>query len=387
MISASTSASHAASLQIIIIGAGIGGLTLANLLRQAAPSIHVQIFERDSAANIHAQGGTLGLKDPGGLTALQRLGMYEEIHAVSKTVTQFTILTQSGKHLLTLHGHPHSLRVSRATLRDLLLRVIHQLITFDTLCTGYAEKQGKPLVKLSGGREQTADVVVACDGVKSAIRQQLVGDKPHYEGLSAISGGIATAEVHPLLAEGPLLVIGKGVSLVLDQESEHIGWALTLHTNHKELEPLPKSILKERVTEATRQWYSPIHEIVSNTKVDDVAYLGGFYDKEPLRYARAGNLVLLGDAAHPMSPFRGEGANMAMRDAISFVDTLHATGESQLEQALVRYEHEMLARTRKSVLESRKAAREMHSRNPLTHSLLLGKLRLANRLLPLFQKE
>jgi 2-polyprenyl-6-methoxyphenol hydroxylase-like FAD-dependent oxidoreductase len=313
--------------------------------------------------------------------------MYEEIHAMSKPVTRFTILTQRGKHLLTLHGHPHSLRVSRGTLRDLLMRDIQQMISFDTLCTGYAVEQGKPLVRLSGGREEIADVVVACDGVKSAIRHQLVGDKPHYLGLSAITGGVVAAEVHPLLADGPLLVIGRGVSLVLDQESDRIGWALTLCTNHKELEPLSKSVLKERVLAATRQWYSPIYEIVSNTNVDDIAYSGGFYDKEPLKHARAGTLVLLGDAAHPMSPFRGEGANMAMRDALSLVDTLHAAGESQFEQALARYEQEMLARTRKSVMESRKAAREMHSRNALTRSLLLGKLRLADRVLPLIQKE
>lgn len=258
----STSASYPTPLHLIIIGAGIGGLTLANLLRQTDPAIHVRILERDSSAHIRMQGGTLGLKDSGGLTALQRLGMDEEMQAVSKPVTQFTILTQQGKHLLTLHGHPHSLRVSRATLRDILLRDIQQTITFDTLCTGYTEKQGKPVVRLSDGREETSDVVIACDGVKSAIRHQLVRDLPHFLGLSAITGGVATAEVHPLLADGPLLVIGKGVSLVMDQEPDHIGWALTLHTSYQELEPLPKSALKERVLAATQRWYSPVREIV-----------------------------------------------------------------------------------------------------------------------------
>ena len=88
-----------------------------------------------------------------------------------------------------------------------------------------------------------------------------------------------------------------------------------------------------------------------------------------------------------MSPFRGEGANMAMRDAFSFVDVLQTIQSDQLKQALMQYEREMLARTKKTILESRKAAREMHSRNPVTRWLLLGKLHLANRLLPRFQKE
>ncbi len=387
MNSASTAASSSTPLHIIIIGAGIGGLTLANLLRQSDPAIHVRVFESDSAAHMRTQGGTLGLKDSGGLTALQRLGMYEEIRAVSKPVTQFTILTQQGKHLLTLHGHPHSLRVSRDTLRDILLRDIQQTMTFDTLCTGYTEKQGKPVVRISDGREETADVVVACDGVKSAIRHQLVGDLPHFLGLSAITGSVSTAEVHPLLADGPFLVMGKGVSLVMDQEPDRIGWALTLHTKQQELEPLPKSVLQERVLAATQRWYSPVREIVRATHLDDVAYLGGFYDKEPLQHARAGRLVLLGDAAHPMSSFRGEGANMAMADALSFVDILSRAEGSQLEQARACYEREMLTRTQKAVLESRKAAGEMHSHNWLTQALLRGKLQLAHRLLPLVQKE
>ena len=78
---------------------------------------------------------------------------------------------------------------------------------------------------------------------------------------------------------------------------------------------------------------------------------------------------------------------MAMRDALSFVDVLQTTHEGQLEHFFARYEHEMLVRTRKSVMESRMAAREMHSLNPLIRSFLREKLRLANRLLSLFQKE
>lgn len=162
---------------------------------------------------------------------------------------------------------------------------------------------------------------------------------------------------------------------------------MTLRTEHKELESLPKSVLKERALVATRQWSSPIREVVSSTHVEDIASVGGFFDKEPLQRARAGTLVFLGDAAHPMSPFRGEGANMAMCDALSFVDLLPTAQVGQLEQALARYEHEMLARTRKSILESRKAAREMHSLNPFIRLVLQGKLRLADRLIPLLQKK
>jgi salicylate hydroxylase len=374
-------------LQIIIIGAGIGGLTLANLLHQAHPEIDVRIFERDSSMYARTQGGTLGLKEQGGLEVLRRLGLKEAICAVSQPVTRFTILSQQGKHLLTLHGHPHSLRVPRAALRDLLLRDVHQLITFDTNCTGYTEHGSKPVVMFANGQVETADVVIACDGVKSAIRQQMVGDRPRYLGLSAISGSIETTERHPLLADGPILVIGEGVSLMLDQWQDAIGWSLTLRTKQKELESQSISALQERARDLTRQWYAPVWDIVSTTSIREIIYLGGFYDKEPLQRACAGMLVLLGDAAHPMSPFRGEGANMAMLDALSFVDVFQTTREGQLRRILASYEHEMLARTKKAVLESRKSAKAMHSRNPVTRWLLQGKLKLANLLLLKLKKE
>jgi 2-polyprenyl-6-methoxyphenol hydroxylase-like FAD-dependent oxidoreductase len=88
--------------------------------------------------------------------------------------------------------------------------------------------------------------------------------------------------------------------------------------------------------------------------------------------------MLLGDAAHPMSPFRGEGANMAMLDALVLVDLLNRSKEGRLEHVLVRYEQEMLDRTRRYVLLSRRSAMEMHSRNPITNLILTAKLRLAN---------
>lgn len=386
----SPTASRQRRLSIIIIGAGIGGLTLANLLHQIHPALDMRLFERDSAAHARLQGGTLALKAPGGLDALRRLGMEEEIRAVSQEVVQFTILTHQGKHLLTLRGHPHSLRVPRAPLRDLLLRDVHHLITFGTRCTGYTEREAQPVVQFADGREEIADVVVDCSGVKSAIRQQLIGDRPHYLGLSAISGNVIAPETYPWLATGPVLIIGEGASLILDQQQDTIGWSLTLRTRQKELEGQERSALRERVLAATRHWYPPIREIISATPCDTNTSLGGFYDRDPLQHACAGPLVLLGDAAHPMSPFRGEGANMAMLDTLSFVGNLpggQLFHHDQLVQALASFEQDMLTRTRKAVLESRKAAQEMHSRNPVTRWLLQGKLRLANRFLSQVRKE
>jgi salicylate hydroxylase len=121
---------------------------------------------------------------------------------------------------------------------------------------------------------------------------------------------------------------------------------------------------------------------LSSTPSETIACLGGFYDKEPSTHAHANGVVLLGDAAHPMSPFRGEGANMAMLDAVSLADCLDQHEDHCIESALVTYEREMLGRSRKAVLLSRHAAREMHSRSRIIQLIRNTKLRLADRFMP-----
>src|SRR5450432_1658281 len=114
-------------MNVIIVGAGIGGLTLGNLLHQSDPDIHFQIFERDAAAHSRAQGYSVTLREPGGLIPLRQLSLYDELRSVSSVVVNFPFLTQTGKPLLNLRDNlasPRTLRVFRDKLRDALLRDI-----------------------------------------------------------------------------------------------------------------------------------------------------------------------------------------------------------------------------------------------------------------------
>jgi 2-polyprenyl-6-methoxyphenol hydroxylase-like FAD-dependent oxidoreductase len=387
----SLSTKEVLSVNIIIVGAGIGGLTLGNLLQQSSKQIHFRIFERDTRAHSRLQGTTLGLKSPGGLVALQRLGMYEEIREWSKPVTNFSFLTRKGKPLLNLRDNPHSpettLRVPREKLRDLLLKDIGGKIEFHTTCTGFTAREGKPVVFFANGREEAADLVVACDGVNSVIRKQMIGDERHYLGISGIGGTLPSDFPHPLLAGGPFIAIGDGMSLFVDQYEGKIRWGFSMHSQEKELKDISGPVLKERALSATKSWSPFMQEILQKTRPEEIAFGGGLYDKEPLTKAHAGSIVLLGDAAHPMSPFRGEGANMAMIDALSLTDGLLAADTRNREGALLIYEEEMLKRTRKYILLSRQSAYEMHRSNWFLQVVRNAKLRMANSFIPKFQED
>ena len=173
------------------------------------------------------------------------------------------------------------------------------------------------------------------------------------------------------------MVFGNGSTLLLVSAQQGVGWSLTTHASEKQFDGLSQAALKEYAVAATQGWAPKFQKVIEGSNMSDLLSLGGFYDKDPAHKARIQSVVLLGDAAHPMSPFRGEGANMAMLDALVLADALLNRGTT-LEGALSSYEREMLQRSRNYVLLSRNAAREMHSRNWWVQCKLKAKLRIAN---------
>ncbi len=377
-------------MNIIIVGAGIGGLTLGNLLHQAGQNIHFQIYERDADVHSRTQGYSISLREPGGLSALQRLGLYDDLRKFSPVMQNLSFYTSEGKLLMNLKEDPASpkatLRVPRAKLRDLLLRDIADCVRFNTPCVGYAQQDGELTVRLADGHEKPADLLVACDGVNSGIRQQMLGDAPHYLGISAISGAVTHVIDNPLLANGSVMIIGNGAALFLLKEDDATAWSFSMPVSKGEFENMPKPALRDRVVEATRGWTAPVPDLIQQTDPEGLT-VRGYYDRDPLTSARRDHVILMGDAAHPMSPFRGEGANNAMLDALSLADVLTASDGKSLDGKLAQWESEMLKRTRKAVLDSRQAALDLHTKNPVAGAVRNAKYRFFNWLMAYAPKK
>jgi len=357
-------------MNIAIIGGGIGGLTLAVALKRKNPAAQVAIYERDASSFARPQGYALGLKGDGGLKVLTTLGLRDEVLADDAVkVTNFAFTDQAGKELLALPAKDESritYRVQREHLKKVLLNAIGDTpLHFGKTCVGYGNTDGKAIVHFEDGQDVVADYVIACDGVASAIRQQMIGDEKHYLGLSAIVGFAPIQVDHPLLSGGYFMTLGgNGSSLFAYRQPGGIHFSYTTHASSEgDLADLPRSMLRENLVEQTKDWHSLVREIIANTDESSLL-VRGYYDKQPIKKAHDGTVWLLGDAAHPMCPFQGQGANMAMVDALAIADYLAAMqSESAQPGSAAELEPDIVKRGRKAVLESRNAASQFHTTN------------------------
>ncbi len=353
-------------MRVTIIGAGIGGLTLAAAVRHFNPQVEVDLYERDEDATSRAQGYSLGLKGESGILALRQLGLFEQIRPSMVPITNFVFCNQRGHPLLELPSagdDKHlTMRVKRALLKEALRAAALDVpIHFGAECVGYWQTGDGIEIQFRVGQTVRADYAVAADGVGSDLRQQFVGDAKHYLGLTAIVGEAPIALTHPLLEGGYFMTLGDdGSSVFCYREAGGIHLSYTQHAQSEAGEAA--GALLRRVQEATADWHDPIPRIAA--AIDPATLVArGYYDKEPIKHVCDGRLWLIGDAAHPMCPFQGQGANMAMLDALKLGELLAsvASKSANVGQDAARFEADIVARGRKAILESRNAAVQFHT--------------------------
>jgi 2-polyprenyl-6-methoxyphenol hydroxylase-like FAD-dependent oxidoreductase len=350
-------------VKVIIVGAGISGLTLAAALAQLAPRIQVEVFERDATAAERRRGYAIGLKGDGGLEVLGRLGLRDEVLTNgAQQVTNFMITDRQGRTLLALPSGKDSAqqtyRVQRDHLQSVLTAALTTPVQYGFQALGYESIETCHRVIFTGGRHVDGDVVVACDGVSSALRHQLVGDSPRFLGLSAITGAAALSIDDPMLSGGYFMILGDGGdSFFCYRQPGGVHFSYASHAEPSALESTSRLELIHQVQAATADWHQLVRSIASAADPESIKPRG-YYDRDPTKRIRDGNVWLIGDAAHPMSPFQGQGANTAMLDALALAELL---GSGSLTADADRLEARITARGRKAVLESRRAARQFHT--------------------------
>jgi 2-polyprenyl-6-methoxyphenol hydroxylase-like FAD-dependent oxidoreductase len=358
-------------MRVTVIGAGITGLTFGVAMRQVAPDVATVLYERDTSPTSRAQGYAIGIKGDGGLPVLAKLGIRDKmLEHRSVRITGFVFTDQHGVELLRLgttnaDDRHTTYRIQRTQIKDVLRDSLDGMpIEFSKHCLAVEQTTNDVTAVFEDGTCTTADFLVACDGVASAVRQQLIGDSKNYLGLTSIYGDVAGAVDNPLLAGGYFMSLGaNGTSFFAYGQPTGVHWSYTFHSPEGVLEAESPVDLLQRVRTDTTSWHELVTALVAATDARTIG-IRAYYDKEPIAKVRYGRVWLLGDAAHPMCPFQGQGANLGMLDALELAELFGSQAIAD-ERESATLEHAIVRRGRKAVLDSRNAAKQFHETSPL----------------------
>jgi 2-polyprenyl-6-methoxyphenol hydroxylase-like FAD-dependent oxidoreductase len=347
---------------VTIIGAGLGGLTLARVLQ--VHGIAVTIYEAEASADARVQGGMLDMHEDTGQAALKSAQVYDAFLNLVHPGGQATrVMNKEGEVLLDEPDNPDSDRpeVLRGDLRHLLLNSLASgTIRWGSKVKSVASTgNGKHSICFADGTAVTADLLIGADGAWSRVRPLLSEAKPAYVGISFIETWLNDCDHnHPVSAKtvggGSLFALAPGRALLAHREPNQVlhtyvalakpeDWLSTLDFSR------PAAALAT-AAEEFEGWSYDLSGLIRNSDGDPVPRA---IMALPIRHRwdRVQGVTLLGDAAHLMSPFAGEGANLAMYDGARLGEEI-ARKQDDIDSALLAYETELFPRSASSAAES-----------------------------------
>jgi 2-polyprenyl-6-methoxyphenol hydroxylase-like FAD-dependent oxidoreductase len=346
---------------VTIIGAGLGGLTLARVLH--VHGIAATIYEAEASANTRAQGGMLDIHENNGQLALKAAGLFDQFLEIIHAGGQATRVLDKDGNVLFEHpddgtgGRPE---VPRGELRQILL----DSLPADTVRWGHKVTAVSPLgggrhmLTFADGSTVTTDLLVGADGAWSRVRPLLSEAQPVYVGTSFIETYLFDSDTrHKASAEavggGALFALGPGKGIAAHREPNGVLHAYAELNKPKDwIDSIdfsdPVTALA-CVAEQFDGWAPELRALITDGETDPVARTIHALPVEH-RWDRVPGVTLLGDAAHLMSP-SGEGANLAMYDGAELGKAI-AANPGDVEAALIAYEKNLFPRSAAEAAEA-----------------------------------
>jgi 2-polyprenyl-6-methoxyphenol hydroxylase-like FAD-dependent oxidoreductase len=363
---------------VIIIGGGIAGPALALFLKKIGISSTVY----EAYPHLDDIGGGLQIA-PNGMNILKELGMADRLIEQGAIASKICFHNHRGKMLACIpNGNPEkygqpTIMIPRATFHRILLEEVERQgiqVNYQKRLKQITETDGKPIAQFEDGTTAEGDFLVGADGVRSRTREVILPNapKPFYTGLLGV-GGFVSASVIPMNLSDPTTVhmtFGPGgffgYGRCSKTENQEFLWWSNLPREKEmtktELATLSTEAMRRELLNVHNAWHEPIEAILTNTPtilkiaIHDLATLPTWHHK---------HIVLIGDAAHAMSPHAGQGVSVALEDAMYLAKLLHQS-PGQVETVFAQFEQARRSRVEKINAQARRNGDNKKTQSPIS---------------------
>jgi 2-polyprenyl-6-methoxyphenol hydroxylase-like FAD-dependent oxidoreductase len=350
---------------VLIIGGGLGGLALAQLLLQSSSSIEVLIFERDENDNSRDQGYCIGL-DPTGLDVLNKIRALDDLLAdQSGGYYELSYFRLVNKYLHTLFNIPAKgiKLIDRNQLRRALLTNIN--VQWNKRFVSYTVSDNGVEAHFEDGTSVHGTILIACDGTKSLVRAQLIPEFQRNDlRIISVAGRLEQSDdlkkIQEITKDSLARIFGKqGHTLLILPFRQLWMWSLSWpeKESHEEM-----NISSNQLIDKARENFNDdeIIRLIERCSPSDLIGPYRLYSASCLKqnpFPNHPRITLLGDAAHPMTTHAGKGANTAFADAFDLANLLLNRSSSTLSE----YEQKMFKRGYAAVKMSLTSTQMIHA--------------------------
>jgi len=333
------------------VGGGPGGLTLARLLQ--LKGVDVTVYERDADSESRSQGATLDLHDESGLAALRAAGLMDEFQANYRPGADRLRITDKHAKIVLEDDINKDEQLSRPEIdrgplqRILLESLLPGTVVWDSRFVHLNAQGDGWQLQFANGNTVYADIVIAADGANSKIRPYITPIKPFFAGITAVEGLVYNSattapNVHRLLNGGKIFALGDDKSLIVSSKGDG---SMAFYTGVRTTEQWSRECGIDFTNKAdVLAWFKQEYDGWADIWQELFENSAWFVPRPQFcmppdqTWEALPNLTMVGDAAHLMPPYAGEGVNMAMLDALELSERLTDASYNTVHAAISVYE-------------------------------------------------